>query len=249
MKKIKCFTLAEVLITLSILGVVAAILIPNTIQKITDRQTVTALKKAYATIDHVLELAQVIEGKETTWTYPSASNWDKKENKIFLNDKLSKYLNYKSVGTITHIYKNISGQKSLLSFGKDYEGRISYIIETKDGMYISFIATRPNNKTKTYAATDTHFGAVEIDINGKRGPNKLGYDIFKFPIGENGIIIHKPTWYIGSRDNDYYSYYVPANCNFFKPSSSQFDGLSCGYWIMRHNNMDYKYRDVSNEWW
>ena len=46
MKKIKCFTLAEVLITLTILGVVAAIIIPSTVKRVTDKQTVTAVKKS-----------------------------------------------------------------------------------------------------------------------------------------------------------------------------------------------------------
>ena len=46
------FTLAEVLITLSILGVVAAIMIPGTVQRVTDRQTVTAVKRAYSIIDN-----------------------------------------------------------------------------------------------------------------------------------------------------------------------------------------------------
>ena len=49
------FTLAEVLITLSILGVVAAIMLPSTMQKVTDRQTVTAVKRAYSMLDNALQ--------------------------------------------------------------------------------------------------------------------------------------------------------------------------------------------------
>lgn len=47
----KGFTLAEVLITLSILGVVAAITIPNIIQQYQKRLTITKLQKAYATLE------------------------------------------------------------------------------------------------------------------------------------------------------------------------------------------------------
>ena len=53
MKKIYGFTLAEVLITLSILGVVAAIMIPNMIQRYQERATVTKLQKAYAELNHL----------------------------------------------------------------------------------------------------------------------------------------------------------------------------------------------------
>jgi prepilin-type N-terminal cleavage/methylation domain-containing protein len=48
MQKLKGFTLAEVLITLSILGVVAAITIPGLVQRNTEKQYVTKFKKEYA---------------------------------------------------------------------------------------------------------------------------------------------------------------------------------------------------------
>ena len=51
MKNFKGFTLAEVLITLSILGVVAAITIPNIVQNYQKRLTVTKLQKAYANLE------------------------------------------------------------------------------------------------------------------------------------------------------------------------------------------------------
>ena len=44
----KAFTLAEVLITLTILGVVAAIAVPNLIRNYQDKVTVTQVKKAYS---------------------------------------------------------------------------------------------------------------------------------------------------------------------------------------------------------
>jgi prepilin-type N-terminal cleavage/methylation domain-containing protein len=45
----KGFTLAEVLITLGIVGVVATITLPSVIKNYQKRQTVTQLKKAYTT--------------------------------------------------------------------------------------------------------------------------------------------------------------------------------------------------------
>ena len=50
-KRVKAFTLAEVLITLSILGVVAAISIPNIIQQYQKRLIITKLQKAYANLE------------------------------------------------------------------------------------------------------------------------------------------------------------------------------------------------------
>lgn len=48
------FTLAEVLITLGIIGVVAAITIPTLVNNIQDQQWKTAYKKAYSTLSQAL---------------------------------------------------------------------------------------------------------------------------------------------------------------------------------------------------
>ncbi|MBP7212243.1 prepilin-type N-terminal cleavage/methylation domain-containing protein, partial [bacterium] len=47
------FTLAEVLITLGIIGIVAALTIPTLMNKSQKQQTVTALKKSYSTFSQV----------------------------------------------------------------------------------------------------------------------------------------------------------------------------------------------------
>ena len=54
LKDIRAFTLAEVLITLGIIGVVAAITIPTLMANYQKAQYVTALKKAYSQINQVL---------------------------------------------------------------------------------------------------------------------------------------------------------------------------------------------------
>lgn len=56
-KKIPAFTLAEVLITLGIIGVVAALTIPTLMQKADEQATVSALKKTYSTLTQAYNLA------------------------------------------------------------------------------------------------------------------------------------------------------------------------------------------------
>ena len=53
----KAFTLAEVLITLGIIGVVAAMTIPTLMTKIQNRQYATAYRKAYSTLNQALKSA------------------------------------------------------------------------------------------------------------------------------------------------------------------------------------------------
>ena len=58
MKKFKAFTLAEVLITLGIIGVVAAMTIPNLLQKNFERQTVAKLRAAQSILAQAMRMAE-----------------------------------------------------------------------------------------------------------------------------------------------------------------------------------------------
>ena len=56
------FTLAEVLITLVIIGVIAAITIPNLMQKYKKHQVEVQLKEAYSILNNALKMAQAEYG-------------------------------------------------------------------------------------------------------------------------------------------------------------------------------------------
>ena len=66
-KNSRAFTLAEVLITLAVIGVVAALTIPTLMQSYKDRQTVTAVLKAASTLTNAYKLTVVDEGEPTEW--------------------------------------------------------------------------------------------------------------------------------------------------------------------------------------
>ncbi len=61
------FTLAEVLITLAIIGVVAALTIPTVVQNYQKTQVVTQLKKTYAALANTTNLAIADEGPVSGW--------------------------------------------------------------------------------------------------------------------------------------------------------------------------------------
>src|SRR5574344_1469040 len=69
MKKSIAFTLAEVLIVLGIIGVVAALTIPTLINNYEKQATVTRLKKVYAELTESLRLAEVEHGEHTSWVF------------------------------------------------------------------------------------------------------------------------------------------------------------------------------------
>ncbi|MDR1327482.1 MAG: type II secretion system GspH family protein [Heliobacteriaceae bacterium] len=69
----RAFTLAEVLITLGIIGVVAALTLPNLIYNHTKSVVETRLKKVYSTMNQAVMLAEAEHGDKKDWyeEYPA----------------------------------------------------------------------------------------------------------------------------------------------------------------------------------
>ena len=65
----KGFTLAETLITLGIIGVVAAITMPMIITKYQKQVTVEKLKKMYNNMNSIMQMAVNDTGDMSTWDF------------------------------------------------------------------------------------------------------------------------------------------------------------------------------------
>ena len=65
------FTLAEVLITLGIVGVVAALTIPAIVQNYKKQEVETSLKKIYTTVNQAIQKAEIDYGDYHTWVFSS----------------------------------------------------------------------------------------------------------------------------------------------------------------------------------
>ncbi len=63
----KAFTLAEVLITLAIIGIVAAITIPTLIQNYKKRVVVTKLQRTYSVMNNAISMAVAENGDFSSW--------------------------------------------------------------------------------------------------------------------------------------------------------------------------------------
>lgn len=66
----RAFTLAEVLITLGVIGVVAAITIPTLIQNYQKQVTVNRLKETYSILEQAVKMSEIDNGDVTEWQYP-----------------------------------------------------------------------------------------------------------------------------------------------------------------------------------
>lgn len=87
----KGFTLAEVLITLGIIGVVAAMTIPGLITKWHKQATAAKVKKFYSSINQTIRLSSVENEEPESWTLPAKRN-NYNENKLYYNTYFAPYM-------------------------------------------------------------------------------------------------------------------------------------------------------------
>ena len=93
--RVAAFTLAEVLITLAIIGIVAALTIPNIIQSYKKTVVETRLKRAYSLVNQAIRLSEIDNGPTESWdtlgaSVTSTATYD--DMLAWYNKYLNKYL-------------------------------------------------------------------------------------------------------------------------------------------------------------
>lgn len=89
------FTLAEVLITLGVIGVVAAMTIPTLISEYKKRTVIEQLKGFYSTFSQAIKLSEIENGAISSWTF--AGYYSSADNMTFFNTYLKDYFSYSNV--------------------------------------------------------------------------------------------------------------------------------------------------------
>lgn len=113
------FTLAEVLITLGIIGVVAALTMPTLIQSHKKHVVETRLKHFYSVINQAVKLSEAYNGDKTTWSVS--------ENGQFWN-YIEPYLKYTKIEDVSHEYNDNIDQKVYLSNGSVFDISFTEIV-------------------------------------------------------------------------------------------------------------------------
>ena len=74
------FTLAEVLITLVIIGVIAALTVPNMIIRHQKLETATRVKNVYSELSQVIRMSEANNGPMSTWDFGTTSSVENTRN-------------------------------------------------------------------------------------------------------------------------------------------------------------------------
>jgi type II secretory pathway pseudopilin PulG len=207
--------LAEVLIALVVIGIIAAITVPTIISNYQEKAKVAKIKKVYATLSNALTRVKADGGDmdfEIGENTTEIRNW--------YNTYLKKYL------VTTKVCYN---QKGCWNSGdtKALSGNIATFNQNGIGIGWNVVTAILNDGTfinvDAYGKADTNnrLGinttanntlAILFDINGNKKPNTIGKDIFVTVFTENGFV---PAY------KDRTEAQIDANC------SSSGTGYSC----------------------
>lgn len=188
MKK-RAFTLAEVLITLGIIGVVAALTMPSLLAEHQKKVLETQLKKFSSATQQGLKLAMA-KG-EVDSLFDLGVNSDA-AIKAFIIPMFSftKDCTGSPANCFANSYTNLNGNNIAVYA----DAQAPCIVSTSGAIAcFKFSATDPafvwvNPMIADYAYVPGQLGYIIVDINGKKSPNKLGRDLFVIGFNNDGTL-------------------------------------------------------------
>ena len=219
--KINAFTMAEVLITLGIIGVVDAMTLPALMNNHRNKALEAGLKRSYSVLSQALDMYYAQTGEKLT---PEITGLHELKP-VFL-----KYLNVVHDCGFGHSDVNEACIPNTLNPGfqdngqkinkyRTYNNKADiYMKYLDDGQFVlndgSLILLENNEGTSTLY--------ISVDINGfHKNPNRLGHDLFMFQIDKTGNL--RP---MGVEGTDYYSE-TDEYCS--PTSTNSMNGAGCTY--------------------
>ena len=209
------FTLAEVLVTLGIIGVIAALTLPQLIKDYQGKVLHTQLLKAYSVLSQALERMAVGENQVVN----AANYYPYKFQPVFIKY----FLVYKDCGrkdceTMENDSFNMPDDESLFlkienyeTYTRDRNIKSAFLDDGQfifsDGMFVMIENVGDQNLF------------ISVDVNGiKKRPNAWGHDLFTFQVTDDGRLL--PMGAIGTRYTDMNTYCSPT-------SSDDQNGIAC----------------------
>lgn len=171
------FTLAEVLITLAIIGVVATLTLPALMTNTQEQQAKTALKKGINTLTEAAQMHQAIAGVDFgSISSPNTANSTDDEQSLY---------RLLAERTQMDLRKSEAANATTMKMGQASNNSANFVVFFRDGSALSF---NPANTVTTASAAHALNGgqvgstqpdglpygiAAIYDTNGTKGPNVL----------------------------------------------------------------------------
>lgn len=234
------FTLAEVLITLGIIGVVAAMTMPSLIANYQEKHRVSQLKKVYSALSQAFVSAVQENGTPDEWGM--GDMYDENSHLIMANNfkkhlKLSQdctNMNGTQARKVCGMQDNAGKNNNLEIVGAPSQAKA---IILNDGTIVGFRHYEANC-AMVFGDLKNVCGILYVDLNGQKRPNSGGYDQFNIYVAKDKLV---PLGFKG----DYLTFEKACNRKIDVPFSSYSDrGMySCAAWVLYNENQDYLHCD------
>jgi len=207
----KAFTMAEVLMVLAVIGVVAAMTLPRLSDNVDEQALVAGTKKAYSDLQIAYDAMVTRYGEPDGWISAFGNDSTKRKNATkLLKDRLKESLD---------VEMDCEDSPSAC-MPTSYTNAYYLKLKSGTGLAIDVIQdldfTCDELQYKYYPCV---FGKIYVDVNGPdKGPNQDGYDIFNFILSKNGVEPEGLSYY-----NGVYLY----------------GGSEVTAWVIKAGNMDY----------
>jgi len=181
----KGFTLAEVLITLLIIGVIASLVIPGLIADTQQAELEVAWKKAYGSLYQTYKLAL----QEDSTVFSGYNCYDGSGRKIY--DTLKNTMGYVkecngstfgSCWSKTGVTPDTAIPGSCPYFNLSYQNSASAFV-ARDGTFWLLYGN----------ASSVNCPIMAVDINGSKGPNQWNKDVLSFQVSSNKLYLGSCT--------------------------------------------------------
>lgn len=181
LKTQKAFTLSEVMLVLSVIGVIAALTIPSLVNSIDQTMQRVKAQKFMSTMSNVVQM--IMAKNDLDSDLKNLGIFEGADNDTAVAKEILKHLNgARDCGENDVLncfpqktYKNKTGSICL-----DFQPGYNYSIVTADGMPVA-IDEGSNNGPDIFIY-------VYADINGSKLPNRCGEDLFYFSVLRNGKV-------------------------------------------------------------
>ena len=233
LKDKKCaFTLAEVLITLGVIGIIAAMTFPSIVGRYREKATVAQLKKSYSLLSQVFNKIVYDTGSEPK-DWGMGGMYDANSHIVMAN-KFVPYLKIAQncVGKSTEYTKKYCIDNPAYAYHTQYTS-----MRLMDGTTLIFrafssscIGKYGNNKYLQNVC-----GVIFVDTNGQKNPNRLGNDMFEFYFTNYGI-------YPAGTELDTkltFDKYCDKEKDWDIIIDSYWNGSGCTAWVLQNENQEY----------
>lgn len=183
----KAFTLAEIMITLLIIGVVASIILPAIIEDTQNEEFYTLLKKDYSIFSDAAKRMMMDNGGNLAGLFTNGFDIQNKFGEHIILTKKCSNAQQGCFYAGTSTWQNLHGDDGWFNHTSSGANSSTAILSNGGLVFFQLQATDCENNYGTGSLAEHTCGWIHIDVNGFKGPNTLGRDIYALFVTNTGM--------------------------------------------------------------